>query len=100
MPLMQLEELELISGVFRGRSGNAFARELMRVLSIDRINELYDRFPDKQHWNGEPVFMSEYGGIRVVLQDVNAENTKEALATVLDMIKGMKEYLKKQEEDL
>lgn len=41
-------------------------------------NELYDRFPDKQHWNGEPVFMSEYGGIRVVLQDVNAENTKEA----------------------
>ncbi len=41
-------------------------------------NELYDRFPDKQHWNGEPVFMSEYGGIRVVLQDKNAENTKEA----------------------
>ena len=41
-------------------------------------NELYDRFPDKHHWNGEPVFMSEYGGIRVVLQDVNAENTKEA----------------------
>ena len=41
-------------------------------------NELYDRFPDKQHWNGEPVFMSEYGGIRVVLQDENAENTKEA----------------------
>lgn len=41
-------------------------------------NELYDRFPDKQHWNGEPVFMSEYGGIRVVHQDVNVENTKEA----------------------
>lgn len=49
--------------------------------NYDRLfkeNELYDRFPDKQHWNGEPVFMSEYGGIRVVLQDVNAENTKEA----------------------
>ncbi len=41
-------------------------------------NELYDRFPDKQHWKGEPVFMSEYGGIRVVLHDKNAENTKEA----------------------
>lgn len=41
-------------------------------------NELYDRFPDKQHWNGEPVFMSEYGGIRVELRDENAENTKEA----------------------
>ncbi|MBR2875984.1 MAG: beta-galactosidase [Clostridia bacterium] len=41
-------------------------------------NELYDRFPDKQQWKGEPVFMSEYGGIRVVLQQENAENTKEA----------------------
>ena len=41
-------------------------------------NELYDRFPDRQHWKGEPVFMSEYGGIRVELRDENAENTKEA----------------------
>lgn len=41
-------------------------------------NELYDRFPDKQQWKGEPVFMSEYGGIRVELRDENAENTKEA----------------------
>lgn len=41
-------------------------------------NELYDRFPDKQQWKGEPVFMSEYGGIRVELSDENAENTKEA----------------------
>ena len=41
-------------------------------------NFLYDRFPDRQHWKGEPVFMSEYGGIRVELRDENAENTKEA----------------------
>ncbi|MBQ6935679.1 MAG: beta-galactosidase [Clostridia bacterium] len=41
-------------------------------------NFLYDRFPDKQQWKGEPVFMSEYGGIRVELRDENAENTKEA----------------------
>ena len=41
-------------------------------------NELYDRFPDKQQWKGERVFMSEYGGIRVELRDENAENTKEA----------------------
>ena len=41
-------------------------------------NFLYDRFPDRQHWKGEPVFMSEYGGIRVELRDENVENTKEA----------------------
>ena len=41
-------------------------------------NFLYDRFPDRQHWKGEPVFMSEYGGIRVEFRDENAENTKEA----------------------
>ena len=42
-------------------------------------NHLHDRFsPDKQQWKGEPVFMSEYGGIRVELRDENAENTKEA----------------------
>ncbi len=39
---------------------------------------LYDRFEDRQHWDGEPVFVSEYGGIRVVLLDENSENTKEA----------------------
>ena len=41
-------------------------------------NELYDRFPDKQTWKGEPVFVSEYGGIRYEQKDENAENTKEA----------------------
>ncbi len=42
-------------------------------------NFLHDRFsPEKQQWKGEPVFMSEYGGIRVELRDENAENTKEA----------------------
>ena len=63
MPLMQLEELELISGVFRGRLGNAFARELMRGLSIDRINELYDR---NSHLEG-PDFA------KAVLKDVGLE---------------------------
>ena len=42
-------------------------------------NELYDRFPDKQHWNGEPVFMSEYGGIRILLKsDKDYDTLKNA----------------------
>ncbi|MBE6815441.1 MAG: beta-galactosidase [Ruminococcaceae bacterium] len=42
-------------------------------------NELYDRFPDKHHWNGEPVFMSEYGGIRILLKsDKDYDTLKNA----------------------
>lgn len=43
MPLLTLEELEEMLPLFRGRAGNALGRGLMRMLSIDRINDLYDR---------------------------------------------------------
>ena len=43
MPLLTLNELEEMSGIFRGRSGNAFGRLCMHILSIDRLNDLYDR---------------------------------------------------------
>ena len=39
---------------------------------------LYDRFPEKQHWKGEPVFMSEYGGIRIELKDPAENDHKKA----------------------
>lgn len=39
-------------------------------------NELHDRFSHLQKWNGEPVFISEYGGIRVELRDFE-ENDRE-----------------------
>ncbi len=43
MPLLTLEEIEQAAPVFRGKCGNAVARGLMRFLSVDRINDLYDR---------------------------------------------------------
>ncbi|HPX98731.1 MAG TPA: 1-acyl-sn-glycerol-3-phosphate acyltransferase [Bacteroidaceae bacterium] len=43
MPLLELKELESLSSLFRGSCGNAFGKFLMRVLAIDRINDLYDR---------------------------------------------------------
>lgn len=43
MPLLSINELETMSPLFRGKAGNAFAGLLMRILSVDRINELYDR---------------------------------------------------------
>lgn len=43
MPLLDVKELERMSRVFSGRAGNALGRSLIRILSVDKINELYDR---------------------------------------------------------
>lgn len=43
MPLLPIEELEKATPLFRGRIGNALCRSLMKILSIDKINDLYDR---------------------------------------------------------
>lgn len=43
MPLLTIQEIEQMSPLFRGRAGNSLARFLMRVLSLDRCNALYDR---------------------------------------------------------
>ena len=42
MPLLTLNELEQASALFRGKCGNALCRRLMRMLSIDKVNDLYD----------------------------------------------------------
>lgn len=43
MPLLGIDELERISPIFRGKAGNALSRALMRFLSVDKVNDLYDR---------------------------------------------------------
>lgn len=43
MPLLTIREFQDAAPVFRGRAGNAFARLLMRLLSVDKCNDLYDR---------------------------------------------------------
>jgi len=43
MPLLSVEKLERMAPIFKGRAGNAFAKGMMHLLSIDRVNELYDR---------------------------------------------------------
>ena len=43
MPLLTLNELEKASHLFRGRCGNAAGLALMRALSVDKLNDLYDR---------------------------------------------------------
>lgn len=44
MPLLSLEELEQISPVFRGKIGHSFAKGLKKCLSVDKADDLYDRF--------------------------------------------------------
>lgn len=46
MPLIDVKELETMSPLFRGRGGNALANGLMRMLKIQAVNDLYDRYPD------------------------------------------------------
>lgn len=46
MPLIDVKELETMSPLFIGRGGNALANGLMRMLKIQAVNELYDRYPD------------------------------------------------------
>ena len=43
MPLLTLNELEKATPLFRGKCGNALCRLLMSMLSVDKVNDLYDR---------------------------------------------------------
>lgn len=52
MPLLTLHELEQTFPAFKGKVGHAFARFVMKVLAIDSINDLYDRYSSLQ----EPEF--------------------------------------------
>lgn len=63
MPLITLKELEESVPAFRGRAGNAIAERLMHILSIDRINDLYDR---NSHMMGP-----DFAG--AVLRDIGVE---------------------------
>lgn len=43
MPVLTSDDLGQMGGIFNGNGGKALAEILMHILSIDRINELYDR---------------------------------------------------------
>lgn len=46
MPILELQELKKMIPSFSGRAGNALAAFLMRMLSVDKVNDLYDRHSD------------------------------------------------------
>ncbi len=63
MPLLSLSELENASPVFRGRAGNVLGRGLMNILSVNKVNDLYDR--------NSGVFGHEFA--TAVLKDIGVE---------------------------
>lgn len=42
MPLLTLDELEKMTPLFRGKAGNALCCGLMKLLSVEKLNDLYD----------------------------------------------------------
>ena len=63
MPLLTLQDLEQASPLFRGRMGRMVGRGAMSMLSVNRLNALYDR---NAHLRG-PAFA------RSVLKDLGVE---------------------------
>lgn len=43
MSLLTITELEKATPLFHGKLGNAFCKGLMRMLAVDKVNDLYDR---------------------------------------------------------
>ena len=65
MPLLTVAEIERMAPVFRGKCGNALASAVMKILSVDRINDLYDR---NCRFSGPEV-------ARAILEDIGAVYT-------------------------
>lgn len=63
MPLLTITELEKATPLFRGKCGNAFCKALMRMLAVDKVNDLYDR----NSGFGGPKFAS------AILKDIGVE---------------------------
>lgn len=61
MPLLPLSELEQASPVFRGKAGNAFARMLLRVTGVTRLEEVYRAAEGKKGPEASEAFLKRIG---------------------------------------
>lgn len=85
MPLLGIDELERISPIFRGKAGNALSRALMRFLSVDKVNDLYDR---NSVVNG-PDFASAVLNDIGMKYDVGFEDTVDMLGTMQETLSAL-----------
>lgn len=82
MPLLTLQEIEQMVPLFRGRAGSVLARGAMRLLSVDRLNALYDR---NAHLRGADFARSILDDLGIDY-DVFAES--DEVNTQLDTLNG------------
>lgn len=73
MPLLTINELETMSPLFKGSAGHVLARSLMRILAVDKINDLYDRNAG-QH--GPEFARSVLNDVGVEYEVLNIENLR------------------------
>lgn len=85
MPLLGIDELERISPIFRGKAGNALSRALMRFLSVDKVNDLYDR---NSVVNG-PDFASAVLNDIGMKYDVGFEDTVDMFDSMQDTLSAL-----------
>ena len=69
MELISVKDLEQASSIFQGKTGNAFARAILKLCAVDKINTLYTN--NEQFTGGE--FASH------ILEDIKAEEKGEIL---------------------
>lgn len=79
MSLFSLEEVRQLSPLFHGRVGGALARKMMRLLSIDAMNALYERH---SHLRGASFAHSVLADLGVIYE-VYADNPS-VVATLED----------------
>lgn len=61
MPLLTMQEIETMFPLFGGPAGNFLGRILMRLLSVDKINDLYDRHVDERGPDFARTVLEEIG---------------------------------------
>ena len=73
MPLIDIKELEQMSPIFRGKSGNALGKTLMHLLYVDKVNNLYD---SNLYFRGTDFAAAVLDDIGVSYEIIGSENLK------------------------
>ena len=86
MGLLGIEDLQAVSSFFKGEKGEKRGRKLMHMLSVDKLNDLYDRHAHHQGQAFAADCLTDLGvdyTVEIGDKVYNAAEAKEALKTIL-----------------
>ena len=80
--LLPVSELEKMSALFRGKAGNAFARQLKKLLNISRIESINSSI---SHWSGADFAKAtnEAAGVKYTVNGLSREQAMDHLSGIL-----------------